>query len=741
MDKQIEWDISVAKDGNIKAAVRAGILLLDGKVTAKDTKLGLSFLVKASDAGDWKAMLTLAMRYERGHGLPKHLGKARHYYLLGAKQGSRRAMHELSRVLYNGALAKPQPILALAWLKLAIKQYFEPSQETYDKLILDFDEKQIEMANQLANLGPVKLANSGWMIPHRKLKSNQFNLLSKSPWPHDLFTNQSNRQLGYVVENLPKNLRHWKKPSFDFNETAAYQGQRDAMYKHALNLLFGLNGIKDLRKSIKLLEDAAARGHAPSASLLGFLTIVGPGVELESAKELSRLEMLSDRSDAEAQYLIAKIYQLGLQGKIDHSKARKFYELASAQGHILASQDLAEMYQKGLGGDIDDLGAWVLLNSLVKQNWPEAKSKLDKLELSMGNARIAKAKRLASKPKTVAKTVKKVSKPKPKPVNKALSPLKALTIKAEGGAIDAQYDLGKLYFDGTGAPKNYTEAFKWLNKAAAQGHAKACLDLSKMILKQQGNKLDLDEARKWLVKAMEKGIKQAGDDLFQLDLKRGQAAYEAFENTKALRIFEQLLKSKPNDPRLFWAVTKTKDSLGLDLFNAGKKAEAEKVLMEAMESASAWQKSFPNDAQAYVYLAVTTGNLARFKGGKERVQIGSKVEGYCLKAIETDSSVGRPYVILATYYWEISKLNWMLKAFAKSFLGKLPDKTRDDALQLYVKGLEKDNNQIYGHYKIAQLYDALGKKDKAQKHRKILMGLKAKNSGDQRILDELKKGS
>ena len=129
--------------------------------------------------------------------------------------------------------------------------------------------------------------------------------------------------------------------------------------------------------------------------------------------------------------------------------------------------------------------------------------------------------------------------------------------------------------------------------------------------------------------------------------------------------------------------------------------------MAAMESASVWQKSFPNDAQAYVYLAVTTGNLARFKGGKERVQIGSKIEGYCLKAIETVANVGRPYVILATYYWEISKLNWMLKAFAKSFLGKLPDKTRDDALQLYLTGLQKDNNQIYGHYKIAQLYDCL----------------------------------
>ena len=739
LKKQTQWDIEAAKEGSMKAAVRAGIALLDGKHTNVNKELGLQLLEQAADHGEWQAMLSLAVRYELGRDIKQHHGKARHYYLMAARQGSRRAMHELSRVLYKGKLADSQPVLALAWLKIAMQQDFEPSRATHDAIIPSMTKKQVLTARKLATLGPVKLADSGWMIPHRKLRSSKFNLLSISPWPHDLFTNQSNRQLGYVIENLPNDFRNWKKPTFDFNTDAAIKGQRDAMYHQALTLLLGLGGEKDLNKAISLLEDAAARAHGPSATLLGFLTIVGSGVELESARELSRLEMLSKRSDAEAQFLVGKIYQLGLQGRVDYKKSREFYELASAQGHAPASSELAKFYQKGLGGESDDLRAWVLWSSLVKQNWPGAEVNLQELELNMGQDRIAKARSQAKKPKSIKRVNKKVI--KPKPVQKKLSGIEALRQQASKGSSQAQYDLGKLHFNGDGTPQNYDKAFEWLSKAANQGHGLACLDLSQMIIKQQGNKLSLDKARDWLIKASEKGLGEAKSQLFTLDMKRGQEAYQAYDNQKALKIFEQLQKIKPNDAKVFWAVTKTKDSLGLDLFNAGKKAEAEKVLMEAMESASAWQKNFPNDAQAYVYLAVTTGNLARFKGGKERVQIGSKVEGYCLKAIETDSGVGRPYVILATYYWEISKLNWMLKAFAKSFLGKLPDKTRDDALQLYMKGLEKDNNQIYGHYKIAQLYDALGKKDKAQKHRKILMGLKAKNSGDQRILDELKKGS
>ena len=63
-----------------------------------------------------------------------------------------------------------------------------------------------------------------------------------------------------------------------------------------------------------------------------------------------------------------------------------------------------------------------------------------------------------------------------------------------------------------------------------------------MILKQKGSKSDLNEARKWLVKAVEKGVQEAKDNLHDLDMKRGQEAYEAYDNARALSIFEPLLK-------------------------------------------------------------------------------------------------------------------------------------------------------------------------------------------------------
>ncbi len=51
----------------------------------------------------------------------------------------------------------------------------------------------------------------------------------------------------------------------------------------------------------------------------------------------------------------------------------------------------------------------------------------------------------------------------------AQSDFEALKARAEAGDADAQALLGNLYFDGTGIPQNYEEAFKWYSLAAKDG--------------------------------------------------------------------------------------------------------------------------------------------------------------------------------------------------------------------------------------------------------------------------------
>lgn len=124
--------------------------------------------------------------------------------------------------------------------------------------------------------------------------------------------------------------------------------------------------------------------------------------------------------------------------------------------------------------------------------------------------------------------------------------LSALRKKADLGAADAQFEIGLLYADGDGVPKDWSEAARWYLKAAEQGHliaqnnlgtiymvgghglaknetegfrwhlkaavsgvATAQFDLSLQYSEGRGVEKDNVEAAKWMRKAAEKGIPEA----------------------------------------------------------------------------------------------------------------------------------------------------------------------------------------------------------------------------------------
>ena len=80
---------------------------------------------------------------------------------------------------------------------------------------------------------------------------------------------------------------------------------------------------------------------------------------------------------------------------------------------------------------------------------------------------------------------------------------------AEQGNADAQRDLGTMYANGQGAPKDYAEAVKWFSKAAEQGLAGAQFNLGIMYYNGTGVPQDYAEAVKWFSRAAEQGLADA----------------------------------------------------------------------------------------------------------------------------------------------------------------------------------------------------------------------------------------
>ena len=74
---------------------------------------------------------------------------------------------------------------------------------------------------------------------------------------------------------------------------------------------------------------------------------------------------------------------------------------------------------------------------------------------------------------------------------------------AEQGDAKAQYNLGEMFANGTGATQDDEQAFYWFSKAAEQGDADAQFALSYMYSNSFGAHLDYEQGIFWLTKAAE----------------------------------------------------------------------------------------------------------------------------------------------------------------------------------------------------------------------------------------------
>jgi TPR repeat protein len=76
---------------------------------------------------------------------------------------------------------------------------------------------------------------------------------------------------------------------------------------------------------------------------------------------------------------------------------------------------------------------------------------------------------------------------------------------AEQGIPEAQYALGKMYFEGQGVARDPAKAATWIRRAAEQGHAAAQNNFGLLCLNGWGVHKNVTEALKWFTKSAQAG--------------------------------------------------------------------------------------------------------------------------------------------------------------------------------------------------------------------------------------------
>jgi len=233
---------------------------------------------------------------------------------------------------------------------------------------------------------------------------------------------------------------------------------------------------ESMRSGIRLWEAAAKHGHVLAQHNLGCLFRNGGGVRKNHKEAVRWFQKAADQGDANAMFDLGNQYERGagvptnfevakqwyiragelgyaaaqhklgllLASKSEHKEAVRWLQAATDQGHCGAQCALGAMYRDGNGVPQNRALALKLLHIAADQDHIAAQLSLGLLYHKDGFAKEA---------------------------------VPFLQKAADQGDVDAQYQLGKMFSEGEGLPRNARAALVWLRRASEQGHEMATRDI------------------------------------------------------------------------------------------------------------------------------------------------------------------------------------------------------------------------------------------------------------------------
>ncbi len=195
-------------------------------------------------------------------------------------------------------------------------------------------------------------------------------------------------------------------------------------------------------------------------------------------------------------------------------------------------------------------------------------------------------------------------------------------------------------------------------------------------------------------------------------LNKGDEAYNKFNNIEAINYYEKAYRQTPDNYDVLFRLSRTYNDAGEELKDLNKKDEAESYMNKALDFSQKFVEQYPDSAAAYSFLAVSYGNVALFKGSKEKVKYAHKVEDNAKKAMSLNPDFYLPYLILGIYNREIASLSWLERTFANAFFGNVPQGSYEASKKYLTKALEIKPELVDATYELAKTYGELDNEEK-----------------------------
>ncbi|MGH7571752.1 MAG: hypothetical protein ACREMK_07920 [Gemmatimonadota bacterium] len=182
---------------------------------------------------------------------------------------------------------------------------------------------------------------------------------------------------------------------------------------------------------------------------------------------------------------------------------------------------------------------------------------------------------------------------------------------------------------------------------------------------------------------------------------RGDSLMQAFATAAAVDAYRSGLAGAPADPTLLWKSSRA--LLNLADERPGEDGDEESY-REAVELARRAVEEAPDLARAHATLAAALGKLALFQGGKRKVELAREVQSEAELAVQLDASDFAAYVVLGILNRELATLNPFLKAFARTFFGRLPEASVENSAAYLERAVALAPDYVTPHVELALTY-------------------------------------
>ncbi|HZH12078.1 MAG TPA: tetratricopeptide repeat protein [Microvirga sp.] len=206
-------------------------------------------------------------------------------------------------------------------------------------------------------------------------------------------------------------------------------------------------------------------------------------------------------------------------------------EYAAGQGHTLALWKLGRMYADGDGVEHDDLKAFEYFSRLADQHADESPDSPNATVVSSAFVALGSYFLDGIKGTYVS-----------------ANPARAVEMFSYAASYfsdsNAQYNLARLYMEGTGVARDARQAARWFNLAAEKGHHPSQALLGHMLMNGQGVPRQRAKGLMWLTLAREAAAENGKDQWIESLYADAFAAADESDRKLALALLEQYIQSR-----------------------------------------------------------------------------------------------------------------------------------------------------------------------------------------------------